>query len=181
MSKMDEKTVIIACDFNSKERLEEFLDQMEGTDPNFYCKVGMELFNTGALEGFQPVKMIKDRGHKVFLDLKLKDIPNTVAKTAAVLAKAGADIINVHADGGLTMMKKAVDSINGVYSQYEIDCQALIETNQDGINDEMIAQLEEKIKSKPILVGVTVLTSMSDEELKEEIGVDRLRWNKQLL
>lgn len=173
MSKMDEKTVIIACDFNSKERLEEFLDQMEGTDPNFYCKVGMELFNTGALEGFQPVKMIKDRGHKVFLDLKLKDIPNTVAKTAAVLAKAGADIINVHADGGLTMMKKAVDSINGVYSQYEIDCQALIETNQDGINDEMIAQLEEKIKSKPILVGVTVLTSMSDEELKEEIGVDR--------
>ena len=69
-----EKNVIVACDFNEKKELVEFLDKMEKADPNFYCKVGMELFYSGALKGFYPVDMIKDRGHKVFLDLKLKDI-----------------------------------------------------------------------------------------------------------
>ena len=66
MSKMEEKAVIIACDFDSKKKLEDFLDKMEGADSNFYCKVGMELFYSGALKGFYPVDMIKDRGIKFF-------------------------------------------------------------------------------------------------------------------
>jgi len=141
------KNVIIACDFNSKEKLESFLSQIEGADSDFYCKVGMELFDSGALHGFNPVQMVKERGHKVFLDLKLKDIPNTVSKTAKVLAEAGADMINVHADGGLKMMQGVVQSIN--------------------------AELEGKEADKPILLGVTVLTSMSEDELRNEIGVNK--------
>ncbi|MDE5586913.1 MAG: orotidine 5'-phosphate decarboxylase, partial [Bacilli bacterium] len=171
---MDEKAVIIACDFSSKEKLVKFLDQIEDADPNFYCKVGMELFYTGALNGFNPVEMIKQRGHKVFLDLKLKDIPNTVGKTAKVLATAGADIINVHADGGFKMMKKAVDSINAVYDEYE-NAYKYACTKDVLLPDvqEEISELKQKISSRPILLGVTVLTSMSQEELEKEIGVKK--------
>lgn len=139
------KNVIIACDFNSKEKLEDFLGQMEKVDPNFYCKIGMELFNAGALQGFNPVKIVKERGYKVFLDLKLKDIPNTVSKTIKVLVSIGVDMINIHADGGFKMMKSVVDTVNE-------EC---------------------KQRNKPILLGVTVLTSMSEEELKNEIGINK--------
>lgn len=113
------KNVIVACDFKEKKELVEFLDKMEKTDSNFYCKVGMELFYA---VGFYSVDMIKDRGHKVFLDLKLKDIPNTVK----VLARFGVDMINVHADGGFQMMKQVVDSVNELYSDFvkEYDCLA---------------------------------------------------------
>ncbi len=141
------KNVIVACDFDSKEKLISFLDKMEGADPNFYCKVGMELFNTGALNGFNPVEMIKSRGHKVFLDLKLKDIPNTVKKTAVVLMAAGADMINVHADGGKKMMESVVSAVT--------------------------EKCQELGKARPILLGVTVLTSMSEDELRNEIGVNK--------
>lgn len=168
------KNVIIACDFNSKEKLVSFLDKMEGADPNFYCKVGMELFDSGALQGFNPVKMIKERGHKVFLDLKLKDIPNTVSKTAATLVDAGADMINVHADGGLKMMQGVVDAINKVYEEYEKEYNSLNEKELIKEKDYYrIKDLKEKLASKPILLGVTVLTSMSEEELRNEIGVDK--------
>ncbi len=92
---------------------------MEGADPNFYCKVGMELFNSGAFYGFNPVKIIKARGHKVFLDLKLKDIPNTVSKIATVLDQFGVDMIKVHADGGLKMMQSVRSSIDKVYDNYK--------------------------------------------------------------
>lgn len=142
------KNVIIACDFNSKEKLESFLDQMEGADPNFYCKVGMELFDAGALAEpqFNPVQIVKERGHKVFLDLKLKDIPETVSKTAKVLASAGADMMNIHADGGPEMMKSVVGAINAAYSEGE--------------------------GKKPIILGVTVLTSINEETLRR-IGIDK--------
>jgi orotidine-5'-phosphate decarboxylase len=143
------KKVIIACDFNSKEKLESFLNKMEGVDKNIYCKVGMELFNAGALQGFNPVEIIKSRGHKVFLDLKLKDIPNTAGLTAKVLAIAGADMIDVHADGGYKMMAEVVKAIDDV-----------IKENSSSV----------EIK-RPILLGVTVLTSMNEEELKNEIKV----------
>ena len=166
------KNVIIACDFNSKEKLENFLDKMEGADPNFYCKVGMELFDAGALQGFNPVEIIKSRGHKVFLDLKLKDITNTVSKTAAVLANAGADMINVHADGGLKMMKGVVEEINKIYDGYEKELKDL-ENDHSYPAEALKDSIEKKIKSKPILLGVTVLTSMSEEELRSEIGVNK--------
>ena len=141
------KNVIVASDFDSKEKLVSFLDKMEGTDPNFYCKVGMELFDTGALNGFNSVEMIKSRGHKVFLDLKLKDIPNTVMKTSVALMAAGADMINVHADGGKKMMESVVSAVT--------------------------EKCQELGKERPILLGVTVLTSMSEDELKNEIGVNK--------
>jgi len=140
------KNVIVACDFNSKEQLEKFLDQMEGADPNFYCKIGLELFCAGAMQGFSPVRMVKERGHKVFLDLKLKDIPNTVSKTAKILLDAEVDMMNVHADGGSKMMRKTIDAIN--------------------------EEAERKGITKPNLIGVTVLTSMDEEDLKE-VGVNK--------
>ncbi len=139
------KDVIIACDFSSKRELLKFLNKMKGDNLNLYCKVGMELFNAGALEGFDPVKIIKSRGYKVFLDLKLKDIPNTVSSTIKVLVKAGVDMINVHADGGSKMMMEVVKAV-----------------------DEVV-----KRNNRPILLGVTVLTSMSEEELRGELNINR--------
>lgn len=175
------KNVIVACDFNSKEELEKFLNKMEGSDPNFYCKVGMELFDAGALQGFNPVKMIRDRGHKVFLDLKLKDIPNTVSKTAKVLVNAGADMINVHADGGYKMMKGVVDSINEEYEnkvKHYKECIAYCNdelNNGNEVEGKHKKYFEEKLSKlrKPILLGVTVLTSMSEDELRNEVGVNK--------
>ncbi len=168
-----EKNVIVACDFNEKKELVEFLDKMEKADPNFYCKVGMELFYSGALKGFYPVDMIKDRGHKVFLDLKLKDIPNTVRNTVKVLAKSGVDMINVHADGGFQMMKQVVDSVNELYSDYAKEYECLANNHSypaEALKDILQKNLQ---RPRPILLGVTVLTSMSEEELKKEIGVNR--------
>ncbi len=154
------KNVIIACDFSSKEELEKFLDKMEGTDPNFYCKVGMELFDSGILKGFNPIEIVKKRGHKVFLDLKLKDIPNTVGSAAKVLALAGADMINLHADGGSKMMSEVVKAINSVIAENrrKIDAGEL--------------HLSQQL-TRPIILGVTVLTSMSEDELRNEINVNK--------
>ena len=166
------KNVIIACDFSSEKQLTEFLDKMEGADPNFYCKVGMELFDTGAVKGFKPIEMIKNRGHKVFLDLKLKDIPNTVSSTIKVLADAGVDMINVHADGGLKMMKEAVDALNEVYEGYEKEYEK-VENDHSYCAEALKDSIQKKIDSKPILLGVTVLTSMSEEELNNEINVNK--------
>ena len=138
------KSVVIACDFNSKERLESFLNQMEGAT-GFYCKIGMELFNTGALQGFNPVAMVKEKGHKVFMDLKNYDIPNTLSNTYKVLTRAGVDIINIMAESGSKGMMAARKAIDEV-------CE------QDGLD-------------KPILLAVTVLTSKSKADL-EELGID---------
>ena len=98
------KDVIIACDFSSSEETLEFLEKMGDKRP--YVKIGMELYYA---EGPAIVKMLKLRGHKVFLDLKLHDIPNTVKKAMKVLARLGVDMCNVHAGGTVDMMKAALE------------------------------------------------------------------------
>lgn len=104
------RDVIIACDFSSKEATLAFLDQFKDVKP--YVKIGLELYYA---EGPQIVKELKDRGHKIFLDLKLHDIPNTVYKAMKNIATLGVDMTNVHAAGTIEMMKaakKAIDEVN---------------------------------------------------------------------
>ena len=101
------KDVIIACDFPSKEATLEFLDKFRGRKP--FVKIGMELFYA---EGPQIVREIKARGHKIFLDLKLHDIPNTVKSAMAVLRDLDVDICNVHAAGTTAMMQAALEGLS---------------------------------------------------------------------
>ena len=103
------RDVIIACDFSSKEETLKFLDQFTERKP--FVKIGMDLFYA---EGPEMVKEIKARGHKIFLDLKLHDIPNTVGKAMKNVAKLGVDLTNVHAAGGVAMMEAAQKAINEV-------------------------------------------------------------------
>ena len=128
------KDVIIACDFPTKEATLEFLDKFTGKKP--FVKIGMELFY-GA--GPEIVKEIKARGHKIFLDLKLHDIPNTVKSAMAVLAKLDVDMCNVHASGTKAMMEAALEGL----------------TREDG--------------SRPLLIAVTQLTSTSQERMQDEL------------
>ena len=100
------KDVIIACDFSSKQEVLDFLDLFTEEKP--YVKIGMELFY-GA--GPEIVKEIKRRGHKIFLDLKLHDIPNTVMKSMAVLSSLDVDMTNLHAAGTITMMEAALKGL----------------------------------------------------------------------
>ena len=132
------KDVIIACDFDSAEKTYNFLDLFENERP--FVKIGMELFYA---EGPQIAEEIKKRGHKIFLDLKLHDIPNTVKKAMAVLSKLDADMVNVHAAGTANMMKAAVEGL----------------TRADG--------------TRPLIVAVTQLTSTDEESLKEELLIDK--------
>lgn len=132
------KDVIIACDFNSKEQLYTFLDKFEEEKP--YLKVGMELFYAG---GVEIVKEIKRRGHKIFLDLKLHDIPNTVKKSMSVLSNLDVDMTNLHAGGGSVMMKYALDGL----------------TREDG--------------TRPLLIAVTQLTSTNQELMTNELLINK--------
>ncbi|MBQ3116217.1 MAG: orotidine-5'-phosphate decarboxylase [Clostridia bacterium] len=132
------KDVIIACDFNGKEQLFNFLDKFKEEKP--YLKVGMELFYAG---GVEIVKEIKKRGHKIFLDLKLHDIPNTVKKSMAVLSGYDVDMVNLHAAGGSVMMKGALEGL----------------TRADG--------------TRPLLIAVTQLTSTNQELMTEELLIDK--------
>ena len=100
------KDVIIACDFPGREETMKFLDQFGEERP--FVKIGMELYYSA---GPDMVRELKERGHKVFLDLKLHDIPNTVRKTMAVLSGLGADIVNVHASGTIAMMEAALEGV----------------------------------------------------------------------
>ena len=135
------KDVIIACDFDSAEKTFAFLDKFTGRKP--FVKIGMELYYA---EGPSIVKEIKKRGHKIFLDLKLHDIPNTVKKSMAVLSRLDVDMTNLHAAGTVRMMEAAIEGL----------------TRADG--------------SRPILIAVTQLTSTSQERMendlliKEDIG-----------
>ncbi|MCR5151280.1 MAG: orotidine-5'-phosphate decarboxylase [Clostridiales bacterium] len=131
------KDVIIACDFSSKEKTFEFLDKFTGEKP--FVKIGMELFYA---EGPGIVKEIKKRGHKIFLDLKLHDIPNTVKKAMAVLSALDVDICNLHASGAVSMMKAAVEGL----------------TRPDG--------------TRPLLIAVTQLTSTDSESLKNDLLIN---------
>lgn len=128
------RDVIIACDFSSKEKTFEFLDKFTGKKP--FVKIGMELFYA---EGAEIVREIKKRGHKIFLDLKLHDIPNTVKKSMAVLSALDVDICNLHASGTSAMMKAALEGL----------------TREDG--------------TRPLLIAVTQLTSTDQEALEKDL------------
>ena len=132
------KDVIVACDFSSAQQVFDFLDRF--TDKKPFVKIGMELFYA---EGPQIVREIKDRGHKIFLDLKLHDIPNTVKKAMAVLSGLDVDMCNVHAAGTSAMMKAALEGL----------------TRPDG--------------SRPLLIAVTQLTSTDEESMRRELLIDR--------
>lgn len=132
------KDVIIACDFSSKEQVMAFLDKFPGKKP--YVKIGMELFYA---EGPDIVREIKGKGHPVFLDLKLHDIPNTVKKAMSVLRDLQADMVNLHASGTVDMMKAALEGL----------------TRADG--------------TRPLLIAVTQLTSTSQERMQRELLIER--------
>lgn len=131
------KDVIIACDFSSAEETFKFLDKF--TDEKPFVKIGMELFYA---EGPSIVREIKKRGHKIFLDLKLHDIPNTVKKSMAVLSNLDVDMTNLHAAGTIDMMKAAIEGL----------------TKPDG--------------TRPILIAVTQLTSTSEERMQNELLIN---------
>ena len=134
------KDAIVALDFSRAEEVFSFLDKFEGEDRKPFVKIGMELYYS---QGAQMVRDIKARGHKIFLDLKLHDIPNTVKKSMAVLSALDVDMCNLHAGGGVAMMKAAIEGL----------------TRADG--------------TRPLLIAVTQLTSTSDQMLKEELLIDR--------
>ena len=131
------KDVIIACDFASAEDTFKFLDKFEGKKP--FVKIGMELYYA---EGPSIVREIKKRGHKIFLDLKLHDIPNTVKKSMAVLSRLDVDMTNLHASGTIPMMQAAIEGL----------------TKPDG--------------TRPILIAVTQLTSTDQETMKRDLLIN---------
>ena len=131
------KDVIIACDFASKEDCFGFLDKFTGKKP--FVKIGMELFYA---EGPQIVREIKARGHKIFLDLKLHDIPNTVKKSMAVLSRLDVDMTNLHAAGTVSMMEAAIEGL----------------TRPDG--------------TRPLLIAVTQLTSTDQERMQKDLLIN---------
>ena len=131
------KDVIIACDFNSKAEVIAFLEKFKDEKP--FVKIGMELFYA---EGPDIVRTIKGMGHKIFLDLKLHDIPNTVKKAMAVLSGLDVDMCNVHAAGTKGMMQAALEGL----------------TRADG--------------SRPLLIAVTQLTSTSEEVMQQELWIE---------
>jgi len=128
------KDVIIACDFDSKEKVLSFLDRFTGRKP--FVKIGMELFYAA---GPEIVREIKARGHKIFLDLKLHDIPNTVKKSMAVLSGLDVDMTNLHAAGTRRMMEAAIEGL----------------TREDG--------------TRPLLIAVTQLTSTDQEAMENDL------------
>ena len=132
------KDVIIACDFSSAEETFRFLDKFTEEKP--YVKIGMELFYA---EGPQIVREIKARGHKIFLDLKLHDIPNTVKKAMAVLSELDVDMCNLHAGGTIAMMEAAIEGL----------------TRPDG--------------SRPLLIAVTQLTSTDEKRMQEDLLIEK--------
>ncbi len=128
------KDVIVACDFASAQAVYEFLDKFTGRKP--FVKIGMELFYA---EGPEIVRQIKARGHKIFLDLKLHDIPNTVKKSMAVLSRLDVDITNLHASGTGRMMEAALEGL----------------TRPDG--------------TRPLLIALTQLTSTDQESMENDL------------
>ncbi len=130
------KDVIVACDFASAEQVFAFLDKFEGCQRKPFVKIGMELFYAA---GPDIVRQIKKRGHKIFLDLKLHDIPNTVKKAMSVLSGLDVDITNLHASGTIRMMQAAIEGL----------------TRADG--------------TRPLLIAVTQLTSTDQESMEQDL------------
>lgn len=135
-----ERDVIVALDFPGGKEAIEFLESLGDARP--YVKVGMELYYK---EGNKILKELKERGHRIFLDLKLHDIPNTVRNGMKSLAGQGVDMINIHAGGGLRMMRAA----------------------REGLEE----AAREKSMERPLLIAVTILTSLSGEEAGQELGL----------
>lgn len=133
-----QKEVIIACDFENKESLNSFLKKFPN-EQSLFLKIGMELYYA---EGPDVVRELKEYGHKIFLDLKLHDIPNTVYRAMKVLSKMNIDMCNVHAAGGIDMMRSAKEG------------------------------LLENAKNNPLLIAVTQLTSMSQEQMTKDILIN---------
>lgn len=131
------KDVIIACDFDNAQTTLQFLDNFKGRKP--FVKIGMELYYAS---GPDIVREIKRRGHKIFLDLKLHDIPNTVRKTMKVLSNLNVDMTNVHAAGTIEMMSAALEGL----------------TREDG--------------TRPLLIAVTQLTSTSEQRMQDELLIN---------
>ena len=134
------RDVIVACDFNSKADLIAFLDKFANEEKKPFVKIGMELFYA---EGPALVREMKARGHRIFLDLKLHDIPNTVKKAMAVLSALDVDICNLHAAGTNAMMEAALEGL----------------IRPDG--------------TRPLLIAVTQLTSTSEERMRKDLLIDR--------
>ena len=132
------KDVIIACDFKSKEEVLNFLDLFKEEKP--FLKIGMELYYA---DGPEIVREIKKRGHKIFLDLKLHDIPNTVMKAMKVLSNLDVDMCNLHASGSIKMMEAAIQGL----------------TREDG--------------TRPLLIAVTQLTSTSEDVMQNELLINK--------
>ena len=132
------KDVIIACDFDSAEKTFAFLDKFTGRKP--FVKIGMELYYA---EGPSIVREIKRRGHKIFLDLKLHDIPNTVKKSMAVLSRLDVDMTNLHAAGTTRMMEAAIEGL----------------TREDG--------------TRPLLIAVTQLTSTDEDSMRRDLLIEK--------
>ena len=131
---MMQRDVIIACDFSSKEETLNFLDSFKEEKP--YVKTGMELYYAC---GPEIVKEIKSRGHKIFLDLKLHDIPNTVYKAMKNVAKLGVDMTNVHASGTIEMMKAAKKAIDDIGAETKlIAVTQLTSTSEDVMHEELL-------------------------------------------
>ena len=131
------RDVIIACDFSSAEETYNFLDKFTGKKP--FVKIGMELFYA---EGPEIVRQLKKRGHRILLDLKLHDIPNTVKKSMAVLSRLDVDMCNLHAAGTIEMMRAALEGL----------------TRPDG--------------TRPLLIAVTQLTSTSEERMHNDLLIN---------
>lgn len=133
------KDVMIACDFKDKETTLDFLADFKGQSP--YLKIGMELFYG---EGIEIVKELKAAGFKIFLDLKLHDIPTTVRKAMANVAKLGVDVVNLHASGGIPMMKEAIVGLE-----------------EGSVNN-----------PRPLCIAVTQLTSTTEEQMHTELLIN---------
>lgn len=134
------RDVIVACDFSSASEVLSFLDRFATCERKPFVKIGMELFYSS---GPEIVREIKARGHRIFLDLKLHDIPNTVRKTMKVLSSLDVDMTNVHAGGTIEMMRAALEGL----------------TREDG--------------TRPLLIAVTQLTSTSEERMRSDLLIDK--------
>lgn len=177
---MTDSKICIALDFKNKVEVKEFLEKFK--DEKLYVKVGMELFYG---EGIEMVKMIKEMGHNIFLDLKLHDIPNTVKSAMKQLAKLDVDMVNVHASGGKAMMKAAIEGLEeGKIGKERPKCIAvtcLTSLDQEVLNDELLIEkpLEEVVlkwanNAKEAGLDGVVCSPLESKIIHDNLGVDFL-------
>lgn len=130
------REVIIACDFKDRAELDRMLSELKDERP--YLKIGMEMYYR---YGYELVKELKEKGYKIFLDLKLHDIPNTVAAAARVIAELKTDIVNVHASGGIEMMKRAAEAVRAVSPETKlIAVTQLTSTSEEMLKNELLIE-----------------------------------------